>query len=92
MAFVWNDDKARSNLRKHGISFEEAASVFLDLLGAVMADPLHSGDEERFVLLGLSGRGRLVVVVYTERGEDIRLISARLADAYERKHYEQEAF
>ncbi len=57
-----------------------------------MADPLHSDNEERFVLLGMSGRGRLIVVVYTERGEDIRLISARLADAYERKHYEQETY
>jgi uncharacterized DUF497 family protein len=92
MAFVWNDDKARSNLRKHGVSFDEAASVFLDTLGAITADPLHSDDEERFVLLGLSGRGRLLVVVHTERGEDIRLISARLADVYERKHYEQETY
>ncbi len=75
----WDPRKARRNLTIHGVSFDEASTAFQDPLSKTIADPLHSEDEERFVLLGHSHRNRLLVVVHTERGDRIRLISARLA-------------
>ena len=87
--FDWDPMKARLNLRKHGVSFAEAGSAFLDPLAVVLSDPDHSKEEESFVLLGMSDRRRLLVVVYTERGERIRLISAREANRQERRDYEQ---
>ena len=87
--FEWDKRKASENNRKHGITFEEAVSAFLDENARVISDPEHSDDEDRFVLLGLSVRLRLLVVVHCYRqGEDlIRIISARKADPSERKQY-----
>ena len=85
----WDKRKASENMRKHGVTFEEAKSAFLDENARVIPDPEHSNDEDRFVLLGLSVRLRLLVVVHCYRqGEDlIRIISARKADPSERKQY-----
>jgi uncharacterized protein len=83
----WDAKKAASNLRKHGIDFADAALVFEDDLGLTMRD-LHTHDEERFVTLGCDPQGRLMVVVYTWRGERVRLISVREATRKERRQYE----
>lgn len=88
--FEWDTEKAAVNLRKHGVSFEEATTVFGDPLAMNMPDPDHSLNEERFVLLGLSHRLRLLVVSYAERGIRTRLISAREATRQERRQYEEE--
>lgn len=88
--FQWDEAKAESNLRKHGVSFEEAASAFADPLSIAIRDPLHSQGEDRFVLLGLSHTGRVLVVVHVERGASIRVISARAATRKERKTYEED--
>jgi uncharacterized DUF497 family protein len=85
----WNPEKARSNLRKHGVSFEEAAWVFRDVLSVTISDPLHSAEESRFVTIGRSARHRILVVVNSEVGETIRVISARLATRRERREYEE---
>ena len=89
LSFEWDDEKARENRKKHGVSFEEAATVFGDALSLTIDDPLHSEGEERFVIIGSSIQGRTLVVVHTERGDDIRLISARVATPRERKIYEE---
>jgi uncharacterized DUF497 family protein len=89
MTFEWNEEKAASNARKHGVTFEEASTAFGDPLSITVGDPDHSADEDRFVLLGLSHLGRLVVVVHTDRADVVRLISARLATPRERRDYEQ---
>jgi uncharacterized DUF497 family protein len=78
------------NLKKHGVSFEEVTSIFHDPLSITIADPDHSEDEARFVDLGFSHRGRLLVVSYVERGDVVRIISARRADRSEQKEYEGE--
>jgi hypothetical protein len=88
--FEWDARKAKQNLKKHGVSFEEATTVFGDPLSRTIADPLHSIDEDRFVILGESHALRLLVVVFTERGENIRIISARNATRRERRDYEEE--
>jgi len=89
--FEWNKRNASENFRKHGVSFEEATSAFLDENARVIPDPEHSGDEDRFVLLGLSVRIRLLVVVhcYREQDDTIRIISARKADRSERRQYSE---
>jgi uncharacterized DUF497 family protein len=89
LLFEWDPRKARRNLTVHGVSFDEASTAFQDPLSKTIADPLHSEDEERFVLLGHSHRNRLLVVVHTERGDRIRLISARVASNRERATYEE---
>ena len=89
MKFEWDGAKAEANLARHGVSFEEAATVFRDPLSQTGRDPDHSGDEERFVIFGLSTRGRLLVIAHTERGDTIRIISARPATPGERKIYEE---
>lgn len=89
MNFEWNPEKAAANIEKHGVSFEEAATAFGDPLSLTISDPDHSDSEDRFVLLGQSYSGRLLVVVHTERGDGIRIISARLATRYERRSYEE---
>lgn len=89
LVFEWDPAKALSNLRKHGVSFDEATGVFGDPLALDIHDPLHSDDEDRFVIIGTSLRGRLLVVVFTERNDRIRLISARKATPRERKTYEE---
>lgn len=86
--FEWDPQKAEKNLRKHRISFVEAASVFFDPLSITLPDPLHSDDENRFVITGLSYQQRHLVVVHSDRGDRIRLISARLATPSEKKNYE----
>ncbi len=91
MAFIfqWDKKKARQNLRRHKISFEEASTVFGDTLSRTIDDPLHSEDEARYVIVGQSIRGRLLVVVHTVRGDNIRIISARELTRAEREAYER---
>ena len=89
MQFEWDPHKGAANLRKHGVSFEEASTVFEDDLSLTGDDPDHSASEARFVTFGLSSRGRLLVVSHTERGERIRIVSARPATHSERKLYEE---
>ena len=89
LTFEWDEDKARENLRKHKVSFDEAKTVFLDPFSVTIPDPDHSIDEERFVDIGTSVNGRVLVVVYTERGANIRLISCRKATSSERRKYEE---
>ena len=89
LQFEWDDSKAKLNVAKHGVSFEEASTVFGDPLSLTISDPAHSQAEDRFILLGHSHRQRLLVVVHTERGDKIRLISARRASRNERKQYEE---
>lgn len=91
LRFEWSLKKAQSNLAKHGVSFNEAATVFQDVLSVTISDPLHSEDEERFVLIGCSYRNRMLVVVHTEEGDRIRIISARRATRRERARYEENA-
>jgi uncharacterized DUF497 family protein len=90
LRFSWDPRKAASNLKDHGVSFEEAVTAFGDPLSLTIPDPSHSESEDRFVLLGLSANSRLLVVVHAERGDDeIRIISARLASRRERTQYEE---
>jgi uncharacterized protein len=89
LLFEWDLDKARLNLKKHGVSFDEASTSFRDPLSQTIEDPLHSENEERFVLIGRSIQGRLLVIVHTERGERIRIISARLVTKREESGYEE---
>jgi uncharacterized protein len=88
MEFEWDCAKAGSNLEKHGVSFVEAMTIFGDPLEVTIPDPDHSADEFRFLSLGLSTKGRLLAVAYTEREGRIRLISAREAAPKERRKYE----
>ena len=89
MRFEWNALKAIANLRKHGVSFDEAATVFLDPLSATGDDPDHSLDERRFVTFGMSSSGRLLVVAHAQHEDAIRIITARIATRAERKLYEE---
>jgi hypothetical protein len=88
-SFEWDAEKARKNLQKHGVSFDEAVTAFGDQLSRTIRDPDHSEVEERYLLMGLSSRGRLLVVAHTERGDRIRFITARLASKRERNQYEE---
>lgn len=87
--YEWDQEKSENNLQKHGVSFEEAASVFGDPLYIDFYDPDHSIDERRYLIIGQSNAGRLLIVSYTERDEVIRLISAREMTSSERKAYEE---
>jgi hypothetical protein len=87
--FEWDPGKAATNARKHGVTFEEAATAFVDPFGRVVEDPRHSTSEPRFALLGYSENQRLLAVMFTERGDRIRLISARKATRRERHDYEE---
>jgi len=89
LEFSWDPNKAASNLEKHGVSFEEASTAFGDPLSITVHDPAHSEDEPRFVLVGMTFTGKLVVVVHVELGDSIRIISARDATRRERVEYEQ---
>jgi len=89
LTFEWDANKARMNLAKHGISFEEASTVFGDPRSLTIPDPVHSAVENRFVIIGASYRGKLLVVAHTERGGNIRIISARVASRRERRNYEE---
>ena len=86
--FEWNEIKAQANVRRHGVSFEEASTVFSDPLAILLPDPDHSQGEERFLVLGMSFRRRVLVVSHAERPPRTRLISARPATRRERGHYE----
>jgi len=87
--FEWDAEKARENLRKHGVSFDEAVTAFSDRLSALLPDPDHSVAEERYLVMGQSTRGRLLVVSFVERPPRTRIISARLATRRERQDYEE---
>jgi uncharacterized DUF497 family protein len=87
--FEWDGAKAGVNLKKHGVSFDEAVTVFYDPLAATLEDPDHSDGESRFITVGHSSRGRLLVVCHADRGAAIRLISARRATPQERKRHEE---
>jgi uncharacterized protein len=90
MEFEWNDEKAAANLAKHGVSFEEAETVFDDPLYIDFYDPDHSFDEHRYIIIGESQQRRLLIVSYTERDDDVvRLISAREVTRSERETYEE---
>jgi len=89
LVFEWDLEKARSNLGKHGVSFEEASTVFQDPLSLTIDDPLHSSYEERFVTLGMSSQNRLLVVVHTNRRDRVRIVSCRRATSREQKAYEE---
>jgi uncharacterized protein len=89
MEFEWNPDKAESNYGKHDVSFEEAATVFNDALSVTFPDPDHSIGESRYVIIGVSRFGQLLMVAHTDRRETIRIISARKATRPERRFYEQ---
>jgi uncharacterized DUF497 family protein len=88
--FEWDPAKAATNLKKHGVSFEEASTVFDDPLSITIDDDEHSDEEQRFVTMGQSDAGRLVVVCHCDRKQRIRIINARPAERYEQRQYEQE--
>ncbi len=89
MEFEWDDTKAATNLRKHGVSFPEAATAFADPLAAIFPDPDHSNGETREILVGYAGTGRLLIVSFTERPPNLRIISARVASPGERRNHEE---
>jgi uncharacterized DUF497 family protein len=90
LRFTWDPKKAAANLRKHEVSFEEAVTAFGDPHSLTVPDPDHSAREERFVLIGHSDAGRILVIVHTERPDQIRLITARVATRHERQTYEED--
>jgi uncharacterized protein len=92
MDFVWDADKATKNEHKHGVAFIEAMTVFADTLALTGYDPDHSDIEDRYLTMGLSADGRLLLVSHTDRCETIRIISARLASRAERRDYEDGNF
>ena len=89
MIFEWNPKKAKSNFAKHKVSFEEASTVFGDLLSRTFYDPEHSLEEQRFVIIGHSTTGRLLFVSHTDDGKTVRIISARATTFAEKKQYER---
>lgn len=88
MKFIWDRRKATSNLKKHGVSFDEASTAFADTLSATIPDPDHSVGEHRFITIGVSSSGLLLVVCHTEEVDSIRIISARRATRHEKDRYE----
>jgi len=86
--FEWDIEKENKNIQKHGITFKEAATVFLDNLADTFYDPDHSKKEDRYILIGLSESGNILVVAFTKRNDIIRIISARKATKKERRYYE----
>lgn len=90
LMFEWDEHKAARNEQNHGVSFDEATTVFGDPDAITIFDTYHSSNEDRFVAIGFSRQGRVLVVVYTERDSNIRLISARKASPAERRQYEQQ--
>jgi uncharacterized protein len=87
--FEWDPHKAAQNLRKHGVSFQEAATVFGDPLALTYDDPDHSFSEQRFITVGTSSAGRVLIVAHADRGENIRIVSSRKTTRRERRHYEE---
>lgn len=92
MEFGWDEEKAESNLRKHGVDFDEATTVFDDLFYVDFYDPKHSIEEHRFLIIGESNRYRYLIVSYAERDDKIRIISARELTPQERRDYEHGKF
>ena len=90
MTFAWDEEKASENLKKHKVDFREAATVFGDPLSTTFPDDAHSVGERRFITIGASALGHVLVVAHTEVGDTIRIISARSATPHERKFYEEE--
>jgi len=90
MEFEWDKSKAGINLRKHRVSFDEAATVFADTLSSTFADPGHSLEEDHYLTIGMSDQGRVLIVSHTNRGDRLRIISARIATRRERNAYEEE--
>lgn len=86
--FEWDPEKAKRNLKKHGVSFDEAVTVFYDPLSATFDDPDHSEGEQRLITVGFSSQTRLIVVGHTDRRNAVRIINARFATAHERKKHE----
>ena len=91
LEFEWDDEKAQTNAKKHGVTFNEARSVFADVLSSTFPDPDHSLEEDRLITIGTSDRNRLLVVSHTDRKGRTRIISARKATRRERNAYEEEA-
>jgi len=91
LIFEWDPNKAKKNMKIHGISFDEASTAFKDTLSLTIYDPLHSDEEDRFTAIGNSCKNRLLIIVHTVRGIKIRIISARKATKKERKQYEENA-
>jgi len=89
MKFEWDTRKADSNLKKHGVSFQEAASIFGDGLSITYHDPDHSAMEQRFITVGMSRSNRVLMVAHTDRGDNVRIISARKTTRKERRYYEE---
>jgi uncharacterized DUF497 family protein len=89
MRFEWDREKAKRNIKKHKVTFEEAVTAFYDPLSVTFSDPDHSIGEQRFITIGYSSRHRLLVISHTERGDVLRIISARLATVHERKRHEE---
>lgn len=89
LIFEWDQEKAKQNIKKHDISFDEASSVFGDVLSLTIYDPVHSEKEDRFILIGNSFKNQIIVIAHTERGDKIRIISARKATKRERMQYEK---
>jgi uncharacterized DUF497 family protein len=89
--FEWDPRKAASNIRKHGVGFLEAATIFLDALAWTFPDPEHSETESRFITMGLSSRGRIIVVAHADRGDKVRIISARRATGQEIDEYTEDS-
>jgi uncharacterized DUF497 family protein len=87
--YEWDPDKAESNTKKHGVSFAEAATVFADTLSMTYYDPDHSEEEDRFITIGLSRSGELLVIGHTDRENRVRIITARRATRREKKFYEE---
>jgi uncharacterized DUF497 family protein len=89
LSFEWDEEKAKANLKKHGVGFDEATTVFTNPFSLTIHDPDHSANEERYIDIGSSDKGRVLVVVYTERGSNIRIVSCRKATPSERTLYEK---
>jgi uncharacterized protein len=91
LQFEWDSNKAKKNIEAHNVSFEEASTVFGDNLSLTIFDPLHSENEDRYVIIGNSLKNRMLIVIHTERSDKIRIISARKATTKEREQYEANA-
>lgn len=89
LSFEWDEEKGKANLKKHGVGLDEATTVFTDPFSMTIHDPEHSADEQRYIDIGSSDKGRVLLVVYTERGSTIRIVSCRKATPSERKLYEE---
>ena len=88
LIFEWDEEKAASNVEKHGVSFQVASTIFMDSLSSTISDPLHSFEEQRFITIGESTEREILVVVHTQRDTKIRIISAREATRREHQSYE----